>query len=404
MQIWRYVLAGSVVASLAFIPQGVTSRKAEMPTLNENPMFASLKLQKHTPTNILPARSPVSFFSAKQNKPLSGVTICVDPGHGGQFNEEGYTGGTTGIVTGQTEGDVNLRVSLILRQYLEAAGANVVLTRKANNRCQDGVCLRDELDFRTNTAKRAKADFFVSVHHNEAGKSKPEVNYTTVFFPKGCSSSPALAANISNSVSKYMGIRNVGAKVGDYRVLNQLSGIPGVIVEASFMSNPTEDRKLANVAYNKMEAKAIATGVLNYFRTARGKDVDFNQIFAPLDDQAHSAQAMADSTIIRKQVVERKSMFSKSYEEVTVDRSGRQVARRSLGSSSKTASASTAKKTTTVSKSSGKKEVVVAKPSSKVTKFVEDSKQSAKSLSSSNKAKVVLSERNSKVGLSKPVI
>ncbi len=394
MQIWRYVLAGSVVTALAFIPQGHLTKKAAMPALEENPAFASLKLQKHTPTNVLPARSPVSFSSSRANKPLSGVTICVDPGHGGEGDEPGYTGGTTGVATGQTEGDVNLRVGLILRQYLQAAGANVVMTRISDNRCtEDGTCQRDELDFRPNTAKRANADFFISVHHNEA-TNKPSVNYTAVFYPKSNSSAVPLAENVSSSVARYLGIRNVGAKVGDYRVLNQLGNIPGIIVEASFMSNPTEDQRLANLSYNKMEAKAIATGILNYFRVAKGKDVDFKGIFAPLDSDSHTAQAMADATFIRRNVVERKSMFNTTYEEVTVDRSGKQVARRSLGSSTLAAKKS----------SSSSKSTAAAKPSEKVTKFVAQSKENAKTLASSNKSRVVLSERNKAIGSSKPVI
>ena len=398
MQIWRYVLAGSVVASLAFIPQGVATRKAEMPALDQNPAFASLKLQKHTPANVLPARSPVSFFSSRGNKPLSGVTICIDPGHGGEFNEEGYTGGTTGIVTKQTEGDVNLRVALMLRQYLEAAGATIAMTRISNNRCQDGVCLRDELDFRTNTAKRAKADFFISVHHNEA-TNKPNVNYTMVFFPKGSSASAPLASSISSHVSNDLQIRNQGAKVGDYRVLNQLAGIPGVIVEASFMSCPSEDQRLANVSYNKMEARAIAKGVLHYFQTVKGREVNYQQIFAPLDGNSGTAQALAQASPINRQVVERKSLFNRSYEEVTVDQSGRQVARRALGSS-----VASAPKVPSAASSASKK-IAAAKPSAKVEKFVEESRQNAKSLSaSSSKSRVVMSDRNSVIGASKPVI
>jgi len=400
MQIWRYVLAGSVVTALAFIPQGTITRKAAMPALEVNPTFASLKLQKHTPTNVLPARSPVSFFSSRANKPLSGVTICVDPGHGGQGVEPGYTGGTTGVATGQTEGDVNLRVALILRQYLQAAGANVVMTRIADNRCTDGgTCLREELDFRTNTAKRAKADFFVSVHHNEA-TGKPNTNYTCVFYPKGTNHSISLAQNVSRSVSTILGIKDAGAKSGDYRVLNQLSGIPGIIVEASFMSNPTEDMKLSNLSYNKREAQAIATGVLNYFQVAKGVKADINAIFKPFDGDGHNTQAIADATIVNRQVVERKSLFNKTYEEVTVDRSGQQVARRPVGNS-----ALTAKKSASSSASSSeKKTVAAAKPSPKVAKYVEESRENAKSLATSGKGRVVLTERSKAIGSSRPVI
>lgn len=407
MQIWRYVLAGSVITALAFIPQGEVTKKAAMPALDANPSFASLKLQKLTPTNQLPARSPVSFFTpGRQSKPLSGITICIDPGHGGENSEPGYTGGTRGIVTGQTEGDVNLRVALLLRQYLQEAGATIVMTRISDTRCQNGTCKRSELDFRPNTAKKYKADFFVSIHHNEA-TNKPNVNYTAVFHPKTCKVSVPLAENISSAVSKYLDIRNVGARSGDYRVLNMLDGIPGVIVEASFMSNPAEDVRLANLAYNKREAKAIATGILNYMRASRGTQVNFHQLFAAIDDQAHTAQAMADATIIRSKVVERKSMFNRNYEEVTVDRSGREVARRQLGSSSLAAArnktAATSAKSS--SRTSAKSTPSTPKPSAKVTEFVANSQRNAKSLEkSSNSQRVVLTQREKAMGASRPVL
>jgi hypothetical protein len=102
---------------------------------------------------------------------------------------------------------------------------------------------------------------------------------------------------------------------------------------------------------------------------------------------------MADSSVVRRQVVERKSLFNRTYEEVTVDRSGKQVARRSLGSS-----------TLAAKKSSSSKVVASAKPSAKVTKFVEESRQNAKSLASSNKGRVVLTERSKAIGASRPVI
>lgn len=410
MQIWKYVVAGSVLTALAFIPQEVTVKQVAAPALDSNPAFASLRLQKHTPANALPARSPISFRSARANKPLSGITICVDPGHGGEGTEPGYTGGTKGIVTRQTEGDVNLRVSLLLRQYLEAAGANVVMTRISDNRCQPSVGQACELDFRPNTAKRAKADFFVSVHHNEA-TNKPDINYTVVFYPKTCSTSIPMARSLANSISSSMSIRNQGAKSGDYRVLNKLDGIPGVIVEASFMSNPQEDMRLASLAYNKREARAIAVGILNYYQ-AKGRKADINSIFAPLDTphQARSTRAVASAPAVQHNMVERNSMFSSSLEEVTTDRSGNQVARRPVSTTSRStsqAAVSTAKKTSTPARKTASvaKSSSSSKPSPQVKQIVESSRKNAAELQkSSSKSRVVLSERSKAMGTSRPVL
>lgn len=352
MQTWRLVLAGSVCSILAFIPQGYVAEKASIAALPPARDMATLKVQQDVPSTALPARSPISAFSSS-HRPLDGIKICIDPGHGGQYlTKTHYTGGTVGVATGQTESDVNLRVSLILREYLKAAGAQVIMTRTSDERCQGDTCKRAELDFRSDIANSANADLFISVHHNEA-TGKPNTNYTAVFYPEGVNATVSLAENISNSVSKYLGTNNVGAKRGDYRVLNKIK-MPGVIVEASFMSCPGEDKRLASLSYNKMEAKAIATGILNYVRLSRGRQVDFNTIFAPIDDQAGTAQMMADASFVRRQIVERRSLFGVKYEEVTYDPNGNVVSRREIGNSSLQAKKQATKKSSKVTAAASK--------------------------------------------------
>lgn len=59
-------------------------------------------------------------------RPLSGVTIVIDPGHGG--NDAGVDPAGSGL----SEKDVVLDLSLRLRRKLEAAGATVLLTRASD--------------------------------------------------------------------------------------------------------------------------------------------------------------------------------------------------------------------------------------------------------------------------------
>ena len=293
--------------------------------------LAKLTLAKIAPATDGVSRSPVSSYVVAQ-KPLQGMKIVVDPGHGGQarWDKVLYCGGTVGVATCQTESDVNLRVSLILREYLRAAGAEVIMTRIDDERVTGSRGDKsDELDTRRIIGN--KADLFISVHHNEA--VQPSTNYTAVFYPRGTSTSVPLADNIASSLGRYMGLQNIGAKSGQYRVLNGLT-VPGVIVEASFMSNPDEDRRLLSLAYNKVEAKAIATGILNYVRMSKGGQVDFNTIFAPIDDHSSNAQMIADASFVRRQIIEKKSLFGVRYEEITYDAQGRVTDTRVIGSDS----------------------------------------------------------------------
>ncbi|MFO7946710.1 MAG: N-acetylmuramoyl-L-alanine amidase [Armatimonadota bacterium] len=83
-----------------------------------------------------------SFRSAD----LAGKRIAIDPGHGGS---------DTGAVgpTGLTEKEVNLTISSLLRERLETAGAEVVLTRYTDTAVAPGSGKSGELEARVQTTK-----------------------------------------------------------------------------------------------------------------------------------------------------------------------------------------------------------------------------------------------------------
>ena len=67
--------------------------------------------------------------SDEAQKPLRGLVIAVDAGHGG------YDGGAVGRVSGVPEKGINLDVALRVQALLEEAGADVVMTRTGIMRC-----------------------------------------------------------------------------------------------------------------------------------------------------------------------------------------------------------------------------------------------------------------------------
>lgn len=385
---------------MAFVPALPEVREAKVVSLSSAEPLSTLRLESVTPVE-LPSRSPIQAYVTAQ-KPLDGMRIVIDPGHGGQIKWKGikYTGGTEGVVTGQTESDVNLRVSLLLRQYLQAAGAEVIMTRVSDDRITDGG-KEEELDARANIANARNADLFISVHHNEA--PRPDTNYTVVFYPAGMPKAIGLAENIASAVGYHLRTNNLGGKPGSYRVLRGIK-MPGVIVEASFMSNPAEDLRLQSLAYNKLEAKAIATGILNYVRIEKGRQVDFNTIFAPIDSQANRAQAIADATFIRKQIVEKRSLFGVRYEEVTYDAAGRVVSSREICANTGTVKKA-AKSAVTRARSGIKVALASPKTAAKKPAVADSHKSSSKS--AATKTKTSASSRAAKTkndGKSKPVV
>lgn len=81
---------------------------------------------------------------------LEGVKICLDPGHGGDAHLRGFKRGPTGV----REAEMNLRVAQFLRELLEEAGAEVLLTREGD----EDVSLRR----RAEIANDWGADLFIS--------------------------------------------------------------------------------------------------------------------------------------------------------------------------------------------------------------------------------------------------
>jgi N-acetylmuramoyl-L-alanine amidase len=114
---------------------------------------------------------------------LKNVEIVVDPGHIGQRDRPNWKRGPTGL----REAAVNLRVAQYLREFLAAAGATVILTRDEDR----SLDLDDQADLneRAAIANDARADLFLSIHHN--GVNNPSANYTSVFYHKSPDHSPA---------------------------------------------------------------------------------------------------------------------------------------------------------------------------------------------------------------------
>ncbi len=228
--------------------------------------FLLLPAACHAP---LPTRwedlPPRAFDPPPYARFLEGLTICLDPGHGGHADWKGYKRGPTGF----REAVMNWRVARFLRGFLEKAGAKVVLTRHGDEAVS--------LQRRSRIALEAGADLFLSLHHN-AISGKPSVNYTTIWYHAGPDYSPAsldAARCLFFGITHELRLSQV-AEVplhSDYLmypgsgfgVLRHIQGkIPAVLCESSFFSNPAEENRLKDPAYNKREAWGIFLGLARW--------------------------------------------------------------------------------------------------------------------------------------------
>lgn len=187
------------------------------------------------------------------DRPLAGLSICVDPGHGSPAP------GSTGC-SGATEAQVNLAISLKLRKLLEAEGARVIMTRTTDN----------DLDLydRCNIARNSNADILLSVHNNALpdGRDpwKEHGSSTYWYHPQ----STELARVLKDSLVHELGFPDIGARYQNLaltRPSNQLS----VLCEIGFMINPDEYAQLIRPEVHDRIAQALSSGLKRYFASGK---------------------------------------------------------------------------------------------------------------------------------------
>jgi N-acetylmuramoyl-L-alanine amidase len=212
------------------------------------------------------------MYPSRFAAPKSIMTICLDPGHGGKdsgnhtfwHSEKSYT----------------LALALELRDQLQKAGFNVVLTRSKDTYV--------ELPDRPALANRRGADLFVSLHFNATPNSKDEVEgpQTYCITPIGASSTDAqgeganygpttanrieqrsllLAYQMQKSLVQSLRVPDRGVRRARYAVLRDAT-MPAILIEGGYMTHPVERKKIYDSAYRRQMAQAMVRGILAYQR------------------------------------------------------------------------------------------------------------------------------------------
>lgn len=221
------------------------------------------------------------------------VIVAIDPGHGGE--DPGAIG-----PSGLREKDVVLSIALLLRERLNAVpGMRAMMTRDAD--------FFVPLGQRVAKARRVQADLFISIHADAF--MTPQARGASVFAlsDKGASSTAARwMAQRENAADLVGGVNSKAADATVMRALldmsttaqikdsmklgNEVLGrigkvgklhkgqveqagfavlkapdIPSILVETAFISNPEEEARLNDPAYQAELASALASGVQRYF-------------------------------------------------------------------------------------------------------------------------------------------
>ncbi|PKM83557.1 MAG: N-acetylmuramoyl-L-alanine amidase CwlD [Firmicutes bacterium HGW-Firmicutes-13] len=188
--------------------------------------------------------------------PLGGRVIALDPGHGGY---------DPGVFNSVDEKEVNLEISLILRDFLQQGGAVVVMTREKDMdflEVSKGPKKRLDMKTRVKIIEDSGADIVISIHCNAMSSSRWSGAQT--FYQFKDEESKVLAQIVQDELKRVLKNTDRGIKQGDYYVLAN-STMPGIIVEAGFLSNPRETELLKTREYQGKLAWAIYGGIIKYF-------------------------------------------------------------------------------------------------------------------------------------------
>lgn len=209
----------------------------------------------------------------------NGYTIGIDPGHQGSWvdmSEQEPDGpgsgnykpkassGTTGRFTGVPEYELNLDISLALRDELEHRGYRVVMTREDN-------------DTAISNAERALkaadegSDIYVRIHANGSDNSSvsgalgmtpsPENPYVANLYED----SYRLTGSILNAYCEATGFANLGIQYYDNMTGINWSKVPVTILEMGFMTNEKDDYAMQEDEMQRLMVKGIADGIDQYF-------------------------------------------------------------------------------------------------------------------------------------------
>ena len=241
------------------------------------------------------ARSPEKSARADTRRagPTRMITIAIDAGHGGE--DPGARG-----KNGTWEKDVTLAISRKLKERIEQEpNMRALLVR-------DGDFFMS-LHARVIKARRANADLFVSVHADAF--TSPDARGSSVFAlsERGATSAAAnwlarkeneadliggvnldvpdpflkqTLLDLSQTATINDSLRLAKAVLGEMGAINKLHknhveqagfavlkspDIPSILVETAFITNPDEERRLNDDAYQTKMAEAIFAGIKRYF-------------------------------------------------------------------------------------------------------------------------------------------
>ena len=164
--------------------------------------------------------------------------IMIDPGHGG--SDPGAIGPSS-----YYEKTFTLDTSLKLKKLLEQNGYTVLMTRMTD--------ITLSLVERVNISNNSKCDLFISIHANSFNETSKGVE---TYSYQSTGTSAEVAKAVQARLVANLGLTNRGHKTEAFYVLKH-NTIPAILIEAAFISNPTEEALLMSSSFQDKVAKSV---------------------------------------------------------------------------------------------------------------------------------------------------
>ena len=188
--------------------------------------------------------------------PLVGKVVYLDAGHGGvdpgAYYKDIY------------EEDINLSITLKLRDYLLTKGCTVYLTRDGDYDLSNPKAIlrkRSDLSNRASLIDKSNADLYLSIHLNSS--TSTAWKGAQVFYDDINKNNKDFALIFQKNFNSNLGSKREEKEIKNLYMYKNIKNVPGLLLEVGFISNANERQLLNKEWYQNKIVKVITKSVID---------------------------------------------------------------------------------------------------------------------------------------------
>jgi len=188
--------------------------------------------------------------------PLVGKVVYLDAGHGGVDPGAYYKD--------MYEEDINLSITLKLRDYLLTKGCTVYLTRDGDydlSNPKARLRKRSDLSNRASLIDKSNADLYLSIHLNSS--TSTAWKGAQVFYDDINKNNKDFALVFQKNFNSNLGSKREEKEIKNLYMYKNIKNVPGLLLEVGFISNANERQLLNKEWYQNKIVKVITKSVID---------------------------------------------------------------------------------------------------------------------------------------------